>query len=110
MEQLAPITLRKGATSVVSVDLTAFEMQGGSVVLAISDKKGKPLKTWETDKQEKWGITIPDEFTATLKVGEESYIYDIMHHIGEERFALCEPSPVKVLLTAGGYQNVDNAD
>lgn len=107
MEQCPTITLRKGATSVLQVDLTEFDMQGGSVVLTVSNRKGEPLKKWETSESRLWDVVIPDEFTATLKVGEDRYMYDIMWHIGEERFAQCEPSPVTVVLTAGGYQYGD---
>ena len=111
MEQLPAITLRKGATSVVSIDLTGFEMQGGYVALTVSDKKYSPLRSWKMDEARVWDIVIPDEFTADLKVGEENYLYDIMWHLGGERFAQCAPSPVKVEATAGGYpHDPDNAE
>lgn len=103
MEQLPTITLRKGATTVVQVDLSNFDMQGGYVALTISDKKGNPLKSWKMDEQRVWDITIPDEFTASLKVSTENYLYDIMWHLNDERFAQCAPSPVIVEATVGGY-------
>lgn len=111
MEQLAPITLRKGATTVVQIDLTSFEMQGGYVALTISDKKGNALRSWKTDEQKVWSVTFTDEFTADLKVSADKYLYDIMWHLNEERFAQCAPSPVIVEATAGGYpHDPDNAE
>ena len=107
MKQLTPINLRRGATTVLKINLTDFDMQGGYVELTISNKKGEPIKSWKTDEAHVWYVVIPNEFTAELKVGEGKYLYDIMWHIGEERFAQCEPSPVTVSLTAGGYQHGD---
>ena len=103
MEQFAPITLRKGATTVLQVDLTSFDMQGGFVVLTISDNKYTPLRSWKTDEQKLWTITIPDEFTSGLRVSKECYFYDVMWHLGDERFAQCAPSHVLVEATVGGY-------
>ena len=103
VEQFPTITLRKGATSVVEVDLSGFDMQGGTVVLAIADKKGRVLWSWEADESRVHYVTVPDEFTAGLKLGESRYVYDIMWHLNDERFAQCAPSPVIVEATAGGY-------
>lgn len=108
MEQLSPITLRKGASTVVQVDLTNFDMQGGYVALTMSDKKGSAIRSWKMDEARVWDVTIPDEFTAELKVGEDKYLYDIMWHLDEERFAQCAPSPVIVEATAGGYPHDPN--
>lgn len=110
MEQLPAITLRKGATTVVQIDLSNFDMQGGYVALTISNKKGEPLKSWKTDEQKVWSVTFPDEFTADLKVSEENYLYDIMWHLNDERFAQCAPSPVIVEATAGGYPHDPDAE
>ena len=109
MEQLTPIKLRRGATTVVEIDMTGFDPKGGEFVLTLSDKKGKPQKEWRTNKAEVWSVLFPDEFTAGLKVGEGNYLYDIMHHVDGERFAKCEPSEVTVVMTAGGYQNEADA-
>ena len=106
MEQLPTINLRKGATAAVRVNLTNFDMQGGHVTLTISDRRGNPKWEFEMDEARVWNVVIPDEFTATLKVGEDDYLYDIMCHVANERFAQCEPSPITVHLTAGGYQHV----
>lgn len=103
MEQLPTINLRKGATTVVQVDLSDFDMQGGYVALTIADKKGEKRKSWTMDEQRVWYITIPDEFTADLKVSESKYVYDIMWHLEDERFAQCAPSNVIVEATVGGY-------
>ena len=109
MEQLQPINLRKGATGLLQVDLTTFDMGGGFVALTISDKKG-PLRSWKMDEAKVWDLIIPDEFTATLKVSNETYQYDIMWHVNGERFAQCAPSQVIVEATAGGYPyDPDNA-
>lgn len=114
MEQLPPIKLRKGATTVIQVDLTNFDMQGGYVALTVSEKVKKelqPLRSWKMDEQRVWYITIPDEFTAGLKVSTENYLYDIMWHLNDERFAQCAPSQVIVGATAGGYpHDPDNVE
>lgn len=109
MKQLPEIKLYRGATTVVNFGLSDFDMQDGKVVLTLSDKKGIPVKFWETDKAEVWSVVFENEFTAGLKIGEGKYIYDLMHHVNGEQFAQCEPSPVTVFPTAGGYWNEPNA-
>lgn len=101
------IKLRQGATSIVDLDLTDFDFQGGSVVMTMSRRGlfGNPLRTWEFTTAEVHSIVFEDEFTAGLRVGNHNYEYDIMWHLDEERFAQCAPSPIEVSRTVGGLQN-----
>ena len=103
------IQLYQGATSVVEIDLSDFELQGGKVIVTMRSVSGKKevIKTWEFDRAIKHTITFTDEFTATLKLGEQ-YEYDIMWHLDNERFAQCEPSKINVSRTVGGWSNESN--
>lgn len=105
MEQYPTIYLQRGATSVVEFDLTDFDLQGGKIVVTLSTKgkDGQFVRAWEFDTSEKHEAVFEDEFTATLELGKKSYEYDVMWHLGEERFAQCAPSPVEVSYTVGGY-------
>lgn len=113
MEQLAPITLRKGATTVVQIDLSTFEMQGSYVALTVAENKKKEAKiiaSFVMDEQRVWDLTFKDEDTEKLDLKENAYVYDIMWHLNDERFAQCAPSPVIVEATAGGYPHDPDAD
>lgn len=103
MEQYPAIKLMKGATSVVEVDLTDFDMQGGSVLLVMREKGGDVIREWELSEQGVHECVFEDEFTALLNVSKYNYEYDIMWHIDGERFAQCAPSPIEVTRTVGGY-------
>lgn len=99
-----PIRLRKGATSIVEVDLTSFDFQGGSVVVAFYDRlSGEVIKDWVFETPEVHHCVFEDEFTEALLTGSTAYQYDIMWHIDDERFAQCAPSPVIVEDTVGGF-------
>lgn len=103
METYQTIHLMQGATSVVEIDLTEFDFQGGSVVLVMRKKGGDVLREWEFAEQAVHQCVFEDEFTASLKLGKFNYEYDIMWHLDGERFAQCAPSPVEVGETVGGY-------
>lgn len=105
MEQYPTIYLYQGATTVVEIDLTDFDLQGGSVVLTVRKKKGTRdvVETWELTEARVHEVVFKDELTATLDAGTNKYEYDLMWHIGEERFAQCAPSPVEVAKTVGGF-------
>ena len=97
------ITIKKGATALLRVDLTQFDFQGGYVVLTIKHKdRIKPIFEHRMDTAEVHIITLPDELTARMQVGD-LYQYDIMWHINDERFAQCPPQPIRVVPTVGGY-------
>lgn len=107
MDQFPTIYLMKGATTVVQVDLTDFDMQGGYAVLAVSEaRSGKVLRAWKMEERRVHEVVFPDEFTAELSVSDSKYVYDIMWHLNDERFAQCAPSPIDVASTAGGYPYV----
>lgn len=105
------IQLYQGATSVVEIDLSDFELQGGKIVVTMRSKSGKKeiIKTWEFDESSKHSLTFTDEFTATLKLGSQ-YEYDIMWHLDGERFAQCDPSDINVSRTVGGWSNESITD
>ena len=100
------IQLFQGATSVIEIDLTDFDLQGGEVVFTMRNKFGAKdiVKTCTFSTSELHNIVFTDEFTATLKTGS-GYEYDIMHHLNEERFVQCEPTDIEVSRTVGGYQH-----
>lgn len=104
MDEYPAIQLYQGATSVVQVDLEDFDMQGGSVVLTV--RRRKPPRTvvasFEMAEPGVHDVVFKDEETALLEVGEGKYEYDVMWHVGEERFPQCAPSPVSVARTVGG--------
>lgn len=103
MEQYPAIELMKGATSIVEIDLTDFDMQGGSVLLVMRKKGGEVVREWEFAEQGVHECVFEDEFTALLNLGKFDYEYDIMWHLNGERFAQCAPSPIEVTRTVGGY-------
>lgn len=106
MKQQPEIRLLQGATSIVELDLTGFELQGGKIVFTMrkARKDGEIIKTWEFETQETHNIVFSDEFTATLDTNSV-YEYDIMWHLDGERFAQCLPSPIRVTRTVGGYRD-----
>ena len=105
------IRLYQGATSVVEIDLTNFDLQGGKIVFTMREKSGAKnvIKTWEFDEAVKSTITFTDEFTAGLKQGA-NYEYDVMWHLNGERFPQCDPSGIVVSRTVGGYPHGTNPD
>lgn len=105
MDQYPTIKLMKGATSIVEVDLTEFDMQGGYVAMSMGDAGRGVIREWRFDTSEPHAVVFEDEFTATLTAGGSRYWYDIMWHIDGERFAQCVPSPIDVSETVGGYTN-----
>lgn len=100
------ILLSQGATALVEVDLTGFDLRGGVVIFTMREKHGAKavVKECAFDTPETHTIVFADEFTATLDLGD-SYEYDLMHHLDGERFAQCEPTSVKVSRTVGGCRH-----
>lgn len=107
IEAYPTIRLHQGAAAIVEVDLTDFDFQGGEVVFTMRKTFGnnEVIKTCAFSIQEVAAIFFEDDFTAGLKCGSGNYEYDIMLHIDDERFALCDPSPVEVCRTVGGCTN-----
>ena len=98
------IQLYQGATSLVEINLTDFDLQGGEIVFTMRSKSGAKdvMKTCAFKTAEVHNIVFTDEFTSTLKLGD-GYEYDIMWHLNEERFVQCEPTTITVSRTVGGY-------
>lgn len=105
MEQCECLRLMKGATNIVQVDLTDFDMQGGSVVMTMSGPDNKAVKTWEFTEAGLFHVVIEDDFTAGLMCGNYNYKYDLMWHVDGCRYAQCLPSPIIVTNTVGGCHN-----
>lgn len=103
MNQLDAIALQKGATALVSLDLSDFDMQGGYVLFTVKEKGGEVIREWRFSEAEVHNIVFEDEFTAILDLGKHLYEYEIMWHVDGERFAQCAPSPIEVTRTLGGY-------
>lgn len=105
MEKCECIRLMKGTTTIVQVDLTGFDMQGGSVVLTMSGPHGEVIKTFAFTEAGVHYIAFDDELTKSLMCGRYEYEYDIMWHLNGYRYAQCLPSPIIVTNTAGGCHN-----
>lgn len=105
MEKFQPILLKQGATTIVEIDLSDFDMSGGSVVLTMRkcNKSKRVVRTWEFTESKVHEVIFEDEFTATLDTGKFNYEYDIMWHLDGERFAQCAPSVIEVMRTVGGW-------
>ena len=105
LEKCECIRLQRGASAIVQVDLTGFELQGGSVVLTVTGPNGEVVKTFEFTEAGVQYIAFEDELTAGLMCGRYNYKYDIMWHYDGCRYAQCLPSPIVVTNTAGGCHN-----
>ena len=93
----------RGATSSISIDFTNFEFNGGKCVFTISSIcKNNKLFQLEFNKNKKYTVIIPDEFTSTLK--DNKYLYNIMYEIGEERYPQCADSDIIVRNVVNGYE------
>lgn len=103
MDKAETIMLYKGATSVMDLDLTEFDFQGGTVVFTMKDTKTDAIiiqKEFDTPAIHQ--IIFRDDDTAGFKIGSNNYRYDIMWHLHGERYPQCEPSNVYVYDTVGG--------
>lgn len=97
------IYLYRGASSLIDFDFSNFEFQGGYVLLTVQDTQTKTnVKTYKFTKQEKTTVLFDDELTSNLKISSTRYKYDLMHHVDNERFPQCTPTPVVVFDTIGG--------
>ena len=104
MEQLPPIILYKGATSVIDLDLSEFDMQEGHVLLIMCDRgSGAAIGEWRFDTQGVHQIVLDDDFTATLEISDHRYEYGIVWILPGGRRPKCAPSRVEVKRIVGGY-------
>ena len=102
LKKYPEIILYKGATSIVRFDFSIAEMNEGYFILTVKKKNSqKVLKEFKFTEQKVYDLVFEDEFTKDLH-SNEHYYYDIMYHIGGERFPQCAPSPITVLETVGG--------
>ena len=99
------IQLYRGATSEVSFDFTNFVFEPGSYCLLTmkNDYDDKAIFTYKFDEAKEYNVVFKDEFTATLT--DNSYIYDIMYMINDERYPQCKPSEVVVSEVVGKYES-----
>ena len=106
MQTLSQIQLYKGATSEVEFDLTNFVIpEGGKVVFTIKAMgRNTPVFTTEFETSVKHTVVFSDEFTANLVLGQ-AYEYDLMLHIGGERYPQCSPSKVILDRVVGNCDN-----
>lgn len=102
LKQYPTITLYKGATSIVRFDFSNVEMNNGYFILTVKKKNNKKvLKEHKFTEPKVYDVVFDDDLTKDLYTNEQ-YYYDIMYHIGGERFPQCSPSPITVLDTVGG--------
>lgn len=104
LEKFPTIRLQKGATSILGIDLTEFDFQGGTVVFTVQKSYcNEIVKEWEFSTPEVHAIVFEDDFTSTLKTGNKSYEYGITWRVDGERFSQCAPSNIEVGKTVGGF-------
>lgn len=96
------ITLYKGATTQVELDLTDFDLKGGSMMFTVEDEQDEIVFQEEYNTSEKHLVTFGDEFTASLL--DEKYYYDIMWVFENNRYPQCLKSNIKVVDTVGGIR------
>lgn len=108
MEELKPfptIKLYKGATSIVKFNFSKVQMDGGYLVFTMKKEHSKQvLMEIKFDEQKVYDVVFQADFTKNLYTSEH-YIYDIMLHLDDERFPLCDISHIVVQGTAGGKTN-----
>lgn len=102
LEKFPDIIIYRGSTSSVEFDLSDFDFQGGFVRFTMRDKKNELMKQEDMSVQGINAINFNDDFTGTLS--ESNYYYDLMWHLGDDRFDQCLISDVKVIDTVGGTQ------
>lgn len=104
LEKLDPIVLYRGATTILEIDLTEWDMRLGIFLLTVRDLEEDIIfKEFELTTSEKHQIIFKDDETINLVVGKK-YGYDIMMLIDEERYPQCSISPVKVVKVVGRHE------
>lgn len=105
LKEYPKITLYKGATSVVRFDLSNVNMNEGYFVFTMKAKKSNDvLKQFVFNEKKIYDVTFEDDFTKDLIISCD-YYYDIMYHVGEERFPQCLPSKIEIKKTIGGLDS-----
>lgn len=102
------IKLYRGATTVVTLDLTDFDLRGGLILFSVEDENDELVFTQELTTNEPHEVIFSDEFTYSLI--DDTYSYDIMWVIGNSRYPQCLKSPIKVYDTVGGYRGNGEGD
>lgn len=104
LEKLDTIVLYKGATTVLEIDLTEWDMRLGTFLLTVRDLEEDVIfKEFELTTSEKHQIVFKDDETINLSV-DKKYGYDIMMLVDEERYPQCSISPIKVIKVVGRYE------
>lgn len=102
--RLPMLTLFRGATSIVTIDLSDWDMTAGTCLFTLKHKiTGEIVKQEMFTTAEQHTITFRDDETIGLTVNIGMYYYDIMLLVGEERYPQCAPSPVTVKEVVGSY-------
>ena len=103
LDKQTTLYLYRGATSSIEFDFTEFNFNGGTCIFTISDIcKNNKLFQYEFDEAITYTVTIPDEFTATLK--DNAYLYNIMYIFGNERYPECADSDIIVRNVVNAYE------
>lgn len=104
LTRLPGLTLFRGATSVVVLDLSEWDMTAGTCLFTLKQKStGEIIKQETFTTADAHTITFRDDETGSLAIGPDAYYYDIMLLAGEERYPQCAPSPVTVKEVVGSY-------
>lgn len=107
MNDKEQIKIARGATKILTVDLTGYEMnKGGSVIFVIRELDRKKIVFTKEFKESKvYTFEIPDDLTRRMKPNR-SYGYDFFYHLRGARFRITEIEKVTVSDTVGGDLNV----
>lgn len=104
LNDVEPITLYKGATTFIKIDLKEFEMRGGKVVFAIRENRGNQVAVQkEFTELGEYCIIFTDDLTKKLDP-RKTWYYDIMWHLDGERIPQTQRQRVNIIDTAGGLQ------
>lgn len=103
LPELSAIILYQGATSIIEIDLSSWNMEGKSCIFTVRNlTRNEVFKEIEFTTAEKHLVTFMAN--ETLKLLENNrYGYDVMMVIGQERFPQSKISIVKVERVAGEY-------
>lgn len=107
LDKQTTLYLYRGGSASIDFDFTDFTFSPNSkCVFTISSIcKEDNLLQFEFTVSKKYTMIITDEFTSTLK--DNTYKYNIMYIVGNERYPQCADSDIIVRNVVNAYENKD---
>ncbi len=103
--QFESITINRGCSSLVEIDFSGFDFQGGKCTLSLEDAKKNVLATFDFAEARKYIIEFTPEITKDFANSKGLYVYDIVHHTGAGNiYPQCLPSQIIVVDSVGGLK------